>query len=63
MTEKQYEKLVEEMSPKSPMGWDCVAAFVVGGAICTVGQLLIDLTKLTPAQSAVRKIAPRLCGS
>lgn len=43
MTEKQYGKLVEEMSPKSPMGWDCVAAFVVGGAICTIGQILINL--------------------
>ena len=43
MTEKQYGKLVEEMSPKSPMGWDCVAAFMVGGAICTVGQVLINL--------------------
>lgn len=27
-----------------------VWAFVVGGAICVVGQLLIDLTKLTPAR-------------
>ena len=43
MTEKQYGKLVEELSPKSPMGWDCVAAFVVGGAICTLGQVLINL--------------------
>ena len=25
-------------------------AFVVGGVICTVGQLLIDFTKLTPAR-------------
>jgi stage V sporulation protein AE len=25
-------------------------AFLVGGAICLVGQLLIDLTKLTPAR-------------
>ena len=25
-------------------------AFVVGGAICVVGQLLIDLTSLTPAR-------------
>ena len=25
-------------------------AFLVGGAICAVGQLLIDLTKLTPAR-------------
>ena len=28
-------------------------AFIVGGAICTVGQLLIDLTKLTPAKILV----------
>lgn len=25
-------------------------AFVVGGALCLIGQLLIDLTKLTPAR-------------
>ena len=25
-------------------------AFVVGGAICVVGQLLIDYTKLSPAR-------------
>ena len=25
-------------------------AFLVGGAICAVGQLLIDLTKITPAR-------------
>lgn len=28
-------------------------AFVVGGAICLVGQLLIDYTKLTPARILV----------
>lgn len=30
-----------------------VWAFVVGGLICVVGQLLIDLTKLTPARILV----------
>ena len=25
-------------------------AFLIGGAICAVGQLFIDLTKLTPAR-------------
>ena len=25
-------------------------AFLVGGALCLIGQLLIDLTKLTPAR-------------
>lgn len=28
-------------------------AFLVGGLICVVGQLLIDLTKLTPARILV----------
>ena len=31
----------------------CVKAFLVGGAICVVGQLLMDLTKLTPARILV----------
>ena len=30
-----------------------IKAFVVGGLICVVGQLLIDLTKLTPARIMV----------
>ena len=29
---------------------DYVWAFVIGGAICVIGQLLIDFTKLTPAR-------------
>ncbi len=30
-----------------------VKAFAVGGAICVIGQILIDLTKLTPARILV----------
>ena len=33
--------------------WMIAKAFLVGGAICTVGQILIDLTKLTPARILV----------
>lgn len=32
------------------MFMEYVWAFVIGGLICVVGQLLIDLTKLTPAR-------------
>ena len=32
---------------------DYLIAFLVGGAICTVGQILIDKTKLTPARILV----------
>lgn len=33
--------------------WDILKAFVVGGGICVIGQLLIDYTKLTPARILV----------
>lgn len=29
---------------------ECIKAFFVGGAICLIGQVLIDYTKLTPAR-------------
>lgn len=32
---------------------DYVKAFVIGGLICVVGQILIDRTKLTPARILV----------
>ena len=31
----------------------CLKAFLVGGAICVIGQLLIDITKMTPARILV----------
>lgn len=31
----------------------CLKAFLVGGIICVIGQLLIDITKLTPARILV----------
>ena len=43
MTEREYSKLVDELSPDSPIGKDCVTAFVVGGLICTLGQVFLEL--------------------
>ena len=42
MTEKDYEKLVQKASPKSPMGKDCLNAFWIGGLICVLGQILTN---------------------
>lgn len=43
MTEKQYQQRVAELSPKSPMGMDCLYAFLIGGAICLIGQIFMNL--------------------
>lgn len=40
MTPKEYDALVRQLSPHSPIGKDAALAFVIGGAICTVGQLI-----------------------
>jgi len=33
--------------------WEYAKAFLVGGAFCAIGQILIDYTKLTPARILV----------
>ncbi len=42
MTEREYGKLVQDMSPKSPMWKDCFHAFWIGGLICVIGQLAMN---------------------
>ena len=42
MTEKEYGKLVDELSPKSPIWRDCLNAFWIGGLICVIGQFLLN---------------------
>lgn len=32
---------------------DCLKAFAIGGALCVIGQIFVDLTKLTPARILV----------
>ncbi len=41
MTEKEYGKLADSMSPRSPMWKNCLNAFWIGGLICALGQLAI----------------------
>ena len=42
MTEREYGRLVQKMSPNSPMGRDCLNAFWIGGLICTLGQVFVN---------------------
>ena len=40
MTPKEYQEYVKKKSPKSPIVRDTALAFLVGGAICVLGQLI-----------------------
>ena len=41
--QQQYSEMVKQASPDSPVFMDCIKAFVSGGIICTIGQLLLNL--------------------
>ena len=43
MTNEQYNAYVKSIAPASPLAMDMVKAFVSGGAICCVGQLILNL--------------------
>ena len=47
MTKENYAKLVDQRSRNSRMGLDCLKAFVIGGAICTIGQGILELYLMT----------------
>ena len=42
MTPQEYQQFVKERSPKSPIVKDTALAFIIGGAICVVGQLIMN---------------------
>ena len=43
ITETEYKKLNSKISPHSPALKDFILAFTVGGTICVIGQLLLEL--------------------
>ena len=43
MKKNSYEKYVQKKAKKSPILKDTALAFLVGGAICVLGQLITDL--------------------
>ena len=36
--QQEYDELVSSIEPKRPILTNCIRAFLVGGAICTIGQ-------------------------
>ena len=44
-SKKDYQKYVEQKSPNSPIFKNCFNAFLVGGLICTIGQIIMNICK------------------
>ncbi len=44
-TEQTYQKYVDKKSPNSPILKNCLNAFWVGGLICSIGQIILNICK------------------
>ena len=40
---QEYKKMQKGSTPKSPVLKNCIWAFCVGGAICTLGEVIVQL--------------------
>ena len=43
ISKQTYARFADAHAPRSPLGKDCLWAFLVGGTICTIGQILLDI--------------------
>ena len=44
-TQKKYQEYVDKKSPNSPIIKNCFNAFWVGGLICSIGQIILNICK------------------
>ena len=59
ITNKEYKRMVKKASKKSPKIKDCIWAFLVGGVICTLGQVLLEIFKsLDLNEKVVKALVP-----
>ena len=42
---KSYQEYVNKKTPNSPLLKNCICAFLVGGLICAIGQLIFEYSK------------------
>lgn len=45
ISKDDYSKMADKASPNSPKVLNCIKAFLIGGFICALGQLVMELLK------------------
>ncbi len=45
MSKREYQEMSDKMAKKSPLLIDTVKAFVIGGAICVLGEIIFETYK------------------
>ncbi len=45
VTGQEYRQMNKQSAPKSPVLKNCIKAFIVGGLICALGQVIVNLVQ------------------
>lgn len=56
-TNQEYDAMSKKAAPPSKVLAHCVTAFLVGGAICTLGQLMTDLYGMAGLNEELARLA------
>ena len=57
-TNQEYSVMVKKYSPNSPLLKDMLKAFLIGGAICTFGQVLLNIYKMFLTEENAKLLVP-----
>ena len=57
-TNQEYSQMVKKYSPNSPLLKDMLKAFLIGGAICTFGQVLLNIYKMFLTEENAKLLVP-----
>jgi len=59
VTDREYQSMAKRHAPPSPLLKNCCLAFLAGGLLCVLAQVVIELTQ----QAGLDAKSARLCGS
>lgn len=55
ISKDEYGKMADKASPPSPVMKNCCFAFLIGGTICTLGQIIFDLCKMKGIEASTSR--------
>lgn len=55
ISNNEYDKMVKKSSPNSPIWLNCLKAFLIGGAICCLGQFILYLYTMFGLETDIAK--------
>ena len=56
MTNKQYDEMVKQAAPGSPVVKNCLWAFAVGGVLCALGEMVYQLIATTGMEDTTARM-------